>query len=813
MLGSGIAKSRSIRVAVVGAMLAASTVLALSTPDNAEGLTTFASVNVGEFPVAVAVNEASNKIYVANAESGTVSEIDGATLSRRDIPVGIWPRAVAAAESPNRVLVANYISNSITIVTPSPTPVTTEVPVAAGPVDIEVNEGTDKAYIASIQTGALTVVDLPTGSVEAVIDFPFQGPWDVEINEVTNKILVTLQQAGSFAIVDGATNTVDAVLGSGGMWPFKIAINKTTNTAYIVNHNLYAVPSLPDVVSATDLTTFSQTFINLDPAGNKLLLLRDVDVDETTDKAYVIGYLMVELVVIDGPTMTVTQIPFGLSHSNVMIHQSARRLYSSNVGVGTLDAMSLVDGSRKSTLVGNGPWSAALDETRNAVYVANRSSNNLSVVAGDCGPGMPGSVKSSYLAEGSTVGFEEWIVLANPAASPTRVCVGYFTDTGYATGAWLTLGPNTRVSLRANDSVQSHQVSARVDSAPNPVFAERAMYSNSPGLSGAHLGKEASAVSTSWLLPEGVTAGGTQTWALVSNPDTAITATVTVQFLTATGPVSLPPFQLPPLRRRSLRINDYVPHANEVSTKVDSTGVGVIAERATYLAHSGYVGSTESPGVPAYSTTWYAAEGATAGGFETWILLANPSASSTATATLTFLTSGGESPGPTVVIPPLSRRTVRADDYVPNDFNVATRVDSNLPIAAERALYANHPVHGPGSSTGEAVPTTKTSWLLVEGATAGGFETWTLVANPDLGASQTVDITYLTAAGPISPPALQGLVLGPGQRISIRANDYVPNNFTVSAQVVVTAGSGVVAEHTVFSPSYLAKDMTSGPGL
>ncbi|MER3454167.1 MAG: hypothetical protein C4318_03295 [Acidimicrobiia bacterium] len=811
MAGPRQLKSKMLCTFVMAVVLLPTAAFVLARAQTAQGLATLASVNVGESPVAVTVDEARNKIYVANAQSGTVSEIDGSTLSRRDIQVGIWPRAVAAIDSPARILVANYISNSITIITPNPTPLTTEIPVAEGPVDIAVNKTTKKAYVASIQTGAVTVIDIPTALVDAVIDFPFQGPWDIEVNEVTNKVLVTLQQASAFAVIDGATNGVDNVLTSGGQWPYKIAVNKTTNTAYVVNHNFGPQPSLPDNIMATDLNTSTQTLIELDPSGTQSMLLRDVAVDEVANKAYVIGYLKIELVVIDGTTMSVSLIPFGLTHASVLIHQGARRLYSTNVGVGTLDEMSLVDGHRESSLVGDQPWYAALDETRNAIYVANRTSNNVSVVVGECGPTLPGSVHSSYLAEGSTINFDEWIVLANPASTETRACVSYFTDNGYKTGVWLTLAPNTRMSLRANDSVLSYQVSARVDSGPNPVFVERAMYSTMPGLYGAHLGKEAEITSTSWLLPEGVSAGGTETWVLVSNPNTALTPTVTVQFLTAFGPVTVPAFSLPPLTRRSLKISSYV-STFEVSTKVESTGGGVVAERATYLAHSGYAGSTESPGISSYSTTWYAAEGSTAGGFDTWILLANPSPSSTANANITFFTSTGPVSGPSIVIPPLSRRTVKANYYV-TDFNVATRVVANIPIAAERAMYANHPVHGKGSSTGEAVPSPSNSVLLVEGATAGGFETWTLVANPDTNASQTVNVKYLTSSGLVAPSALQGIVIAPGQRISIRANDFVPNNFTVSAKVEVTSGSGIVAEHTIFAPASLARDMTSGPGL
>ncbi len=800
------------RVAVGLLVLVASTAVVSAVPREAEALSTVATVDVGEAPVAVAVNDVTNKVYTANAQAGTVSEIDGSTLSRRDIRVGIWPRAVAVSRSPNVVLVANYVSNSVTVITPSATPVTAEISVAEGPVDISVNQTTKKAYVSSMVTGALTVIDIPSLTIEAVIPFPFQGPWDVEVNDLTNKIFVTLQQTGAFAVVDGATNSVDTVLGTFGQWPYKIAVNKATNTAFVVNQNLAAIPGLPDNIAIWDLNTMGQAFIELDPSGTKTLLLRDVAVDEVANKAYVVGYFMVELLEIDGATWTISEeIPFGLTHANVMIHEGARRLYSTNVAAGTLDQMHLTSKATSHTFVGNQPWNAALDESRNLIYVTNRTSANLSVVSGDCGPGMPGSVQTSFLTEGSTINFEEWVVLANPDASQTSTCISYFTESGYVGGKWLTIGPNRRVSVRLNDLVSSHQVSTRIEAGPKPVFAERAMYSTMPGLYGAHLGKAATSTASNWILPEGVAAGGSETWVLVSNPNAALTANVMVTFLTASGPVPLPTFSLPPLTRRSIRVNDYV-STYEVSTKVESTGAGVVAERATYLAHSGYVGSTEAPGIPSTSATWYIGEGATAGGFDTWVLLANPDGSAAATANLTFLTSAGPMPGPTVVIPPLSRRSVRVNDYV-TDFDVATRVTADKPIAAERALYSNHPVHGKGSAAGEGITSPKTSWLMVEGATAGGFETWTLIANPDTASPQTVKVTYLTAGGAIAPAPLQSLVIPPGRRISIRANDYVPDNFTVSARVEVTSGSGVVAEHTIFSPSYLAQDVTSGPGF
>lgn len=780
-----------------------------------DAMTTTATVNVGEYPTAVAVNDLTNKVYVANTRSGTISELDGSSLARRDIAVGTWPRAIAVYRPQNLVFVANYLSDTVSVITPSPSPKSTLLPVPGGPVDLAVNETTKKLFVTSYIQSSLTVIDIPTLTVETVIPFPFEGAWAVAVNKASNKVVVSFQITSSLRVFDGTSLALEAVLPSGGDWPYDIAIDEAANRAFVVNNVRHPVPAQADSVAVIDLASLSSTTFNFDPSGTLVYLLRAVDVDPVTGKAYVVGYLSSDLFEVDAsafPTLTIDTIPIGATHTTAVVHSGARRLYMTNAAAETVDQMSLVDRHFVRSWVGDDPFAAALDYGRNRLYVANSGSNNVSVVVGDCGPGLPGSAKTAFLAEGSTINFQEWVVLANPAATQTNACLTYFTPRGFAGGRWVTIGPNRRVSVRVNDDVIDHEVSTRVDSGPSPVSAERAMYSRTPGLAGAHLGKETTAPSNNWLLPEGVSAEGTETWVLVANPSPSLTATVSVTFLTASGPVALAPTTLPPMTRRTFRVGAYVPPTFDVSTEVSSSGAAVIAERATYLAHGGYAGSTESPGVSAPATTWYVGEGATAGGFDTWILLANPSPTSTANAVLSFSTSAGPRSGPSVSIPPKSRRTVKVDDYV-TDFDVATKVTSNLPIAVERAIYLDDPMRGKASASGEAVTTLKTSWLLVEGATAGGFETWTLVSNPST-STQTIRIVYLTEAGQVAPAALQSITLAPGQRRSFRANDYVSNSYTVSARVeVVGAGPGVVAEHTIFSPPSLAPDMTSGPGL
>ncbi len=86
-------------------------------------------------------------------------------------------------------------------------------------------------------------------------------------------------------------------------------------------------------------------------------------------------------------------------------------------------------------------------------------------------------------------------------------------------------------------------------------------------------------------------------------------------------------------------------------------------------------------------TNWYLAEGCTQGEFETWVLVQNPG-DAPARVALTFMTENGPVDGPTASIPARTRLTWNAGDYV-DSFHVSTRVESDRPVVAERAVYWN----------------------------------------------------------------------------------------------------------------------------
>ena len=95
--------------------------------------------------------------------------------------------------------------------------------------------------------------------------------------------------------------------------------------------------------------------------------------------------------------------------------------------------------------------------------------------------------------------------------------------------------------------------------------------------------------------------------------------------------------------------------------------------------------ATGSIGVTEPNQNWYIAEGASAGGFETWILIQNPG-SEPADVTLSYQTDQGEKAGPTFTLPPKSRESINVGDTV-ETYKVSTTVTSTKPVISERAVY------------------------------------------------------------------------------------------------------------------------------
>lgn len=467
-------------------------------------------------------------------------------------------------------------------------------------------------------------------------------------------------------------------------------------------------------------------------------------------------------------------------------------------------------------------WAIAIDNEGNAFAAGDTKSPDFpmayplkdgpSIVKSDAfliriSPLAPPPGTRLYLAEGAaTGGFETWVLLTNPDANPTSARLKFLTDSGPVPGPTVDIQPNSRRSVRVNAYVNTYQVATIVESDNPRIVAERAVYSQEARREGAHLARAAQSTSGQWYLPEGAAMPGFETWTLVMNPSESDTATVRVDYLTDRGLVTGPTVTVAPGQRRSIRSNDYV-QGFDVSARVLSWGAGVVVERATYINYGVLKGATDSPGVTTPAPTWYMAEGASDGGFTTWILVANPNPALAATVTFTYSPPTGPVPGPVIQLGPGERRSIRTNDFV-KQFDVpATVTSTGADIVAERATYSSHGVYGHGAASGEGVKVPATSWTMAEGSTGPGFDTWLLVANFSTTETASAQLTYLTAVGPISGPRLS---IPPMSRRSVRANETVA---TYDLSTHVDSDKPVVVDRSVFALSRASRDMTSGPGI
>ncbi len=222
--------------------------------------------------------------------------------------------------------------------------------------------------------------------------------------------------------------------------------------------------------------------------------------------------------------------------------------------------------------------------TERAMYWNDRSGGHDSI-------GATTPSRTWYLAEGTTAwGYEEFVLVQNPSATPTTVTFSFLDGQGQGTDFEVPLPGNTRYTLNVADVVGAEDVSTSIYAA-DPVIAERAMYWN--GRVEGHASTGSLTPATVWYLAEGTTAWGFEEWVLVSNPtDTEVQATLT--FMLPGGGTAEEYCYLPPFSRVSVDVNSII-DSSDVSVMISSLGYPVVAERAMYW--NGRTGGTCSIGV------------------------------------------------------------------------------------------------------------------------------------------------------------------------------------------------------------------------
>lgn len=286
---------------------------------------------------------------------------------------------------------------------------------------------------------------------------------------------------------------------------------------------------------------------------------------------------------------------------------------------------------------------------------------------------------------------------------------------------------------------------------------------------------------------------GFEQYLAVLNPNPEAT-TVTFTFMRPDGSTTAHVEQLESNSRYTLKVNDLV-QSSEFSTRIDSE-LPVVAERALYFNYQGISGGSASLGSPDTSETWYFAEGYTGDGFDTYILVENPSTEE-AEVRFTFMLPGGRTVIRETKVPPTSRFTANLGTIRGlEDEEVSTLVESlnGVGIVADRAVYFDY--HGITGGNAEAGATsTSDRWFLAEGYAGGAFDTYVVIQNPT-GEVAEVEAVFMREDG---RNVTETFSLPPGSRHTIDARkvESLPGA-SFSTGVVSTNGTRIIVERAMY---------------
>lgn len=356
-----------------------------------------------------------------------------------------------------------------------------------------------------------------------------------------------------------------------------------------------------------------------------------------------------------------------------------------------------------------------------------------------------------YLAEGTNAwGFSTYITIENTNNEGLTAKLTYMDPnpeggTGVVGTRNVTLPPLSQTTVSSFPDIGEVDFSTKVECLEGKAIAvDRTMYWTGEGAACAegHSSIGVNAPANTWYLPEGSTNWGFETWTLIQNPNPA-EATVTLTYMTQDEGPKVVEKEVPGNSRATYSMQaDIGEHDSSIEVSSD---VPVIAERSQYR-NSRREGSC-SIGSTTPATDYFLAEGTTAWGFTTFVLIQNPG-SVEAQVSITYMTPNGPVEQTPFTIDPGSRKTIRVNDFpgVENT-DLSTQVHADKPIIAERAMY-----WGAGTPLGEAMhdsiglDSPHASFYLPDGQTTDGWETWTLVQNPNPG-SVRVEVTYLPENG------------------------------------------------------------------
>jgi YVTN family beta-propeller protein len=246
-------------------------------------------ISSGSFPIGIDINPISNKLYVANQFSNTISVIDiEKSEVEKNIDVGNSPYDVDVNPFSNRIYTSNRDSDTISVIDGFNNKQLTKISVDDSPLGIGINLATSWIYVANFNSKTISVIDAIENQVIKTLKYA-SLPYDIVINPHTNRVYVSDLGKDSVLVLDGNNNSLVSTIPVGSK-PSVLAINTQTDTIYVSNFQNDSV----SVINGTSNKIETSIKVGDSPVG--------IAVNPRTNKIYVDNLKDNSISVINGTT-------------------------------------------------------------------------------------------------------------------------------------------------------------------------------------------------------------------------------------------------------------------------------------------------------------------------------------------------------------------------------------------------------------------------------------------------------------------------------------------------------------------------------
>jgi YVTN family beta-propeller protein len=405
-------------------------------------------IMVGGNPLHVAMNPFTNKVYVANMESGTVSVIDSNSGSRKDIRVGDGPSYIAIDIYHNKIYVTNRDSNTVSVIDGNNDTEIEQISVGKSPTHIFIsNNPTPKIYVANYDGNTISVIN-STNDKKELHDIPV-GSHPNDIGMALTGIYVINSGGNTVSIINYTDDKTEPDILVGDH-PLSLAVGPLGYKIYVAhypgiwggNGSISVINDINHKRAASDI-----------PVGNGGISADDVAIvgPPRTSKIYVANYYSNTVSVIKrndtdykrvAPDISVGKFPHSIAIGYPVLPslRQQAKIYVTNMGSNTVSVINSTNDKKElhDIPVGMAPTDIVFNYSTGMIYVVNGGS-----VSGNTGSVSVIDEKTDKVAAGITL-------KTRPANSGRIVC----GSTEYPTNIYLYVDNGTYCTVQPNKDFQ-----------------------------------------------------------------------------------------------------------------------------------------------------------------------------------------------------------------------------------------------------------------------------------------------------------------------------------------------------------------------